>query len=149
MKALHYRITEPGRVRDILVMVYQAAVTMSLGGVLEITLRLARSKRSLEQNAAMWAMLADIANQVQWVVDGRQTYLEPEEWKDILTAGLAGELRVAQGINGGIVLLGRRTSKMTTKQMGELLELMQAFAAERGVRFSAPRHQVEQWSAAA
>lgn len=94
-----------------------------------------QSKRSLEQNRLMWALLTDVAEQVQWHVDGRLVYLTPEDWKDILSAGLTKHQRVAAGIEGGFVLLGLRTSRMTVAQMGELLELIYAFGAQQGVRF--------------
>lgn len=94
-----------------------------------------QSKRSLEQNRLMWALLTDVAEQVQWHVDGRLAYLTPEDWKDILSAGLTKHQRVAAGIEGGFVLLGLRTSRMTVAQMGELLELIYAFGAQHGVRF--------------
>lgn len=94
-----------------------------------------QSKRSLEQNRLMWALLTDVAEQVQWHVDGRLVYLTPEDWKDILSAGLTKHQRVAAGIEGGFVLLGLRTSRMTVAQMGELLELIYAFGAQHGVRF--------------
>jgi hypothetical protein len=34
------------------------------------------------------------------------------------------------------VVLGQSTSRMTTKEMSDLCELIQAFGAERNVRFS-------------
>lgn len=108
----------------------------------EIVLRPQRAKRTLEQNAKMWAMLHDIARQIPWVVNGISQFIEPEEWKDIFTAALKQELRVAAGIDGGMVLLGRRTRKMTVKEMRDLIELMTAFGAERGVRFTCPEDQI-------
>lgn len=89
--------------------------------------------RSLQQNAAMWAALTDLSKQVDWY--GNK--LTPDEWKDVLTASLKGQ-KAVPGIEGGFVVLGARTSKMTIKEMSDLLELAMAFGAERGVRFSAP-----------
>lgn len=132
-------------IRSVFKMAWDMAQRIEDFSAWEVVLRPVRSKRTLDQNAKMWAMLTDIANQIEWVVDGRLQKLEPEEWKDILTAGLKQELRVAQGISGGIVLLGQRTRKMTVKQMSELIELMSAFGAERGVRFSCPKDQVPAW----
>lgn len=132
-------------IRSVFKMAWDMARQIEDFSTWEIVLRPARSKRTLDQNAKMWAMLADISRQIDWVVDGRLQKLEPEEWKDILTAGLKQELRVAQGIAGGVVLLGQRTRKMTVKQMSELIELMSAFGAERGVRFSCPKDQVPAW----
>ena len=92
--------------------------------------------RSMAQNDMMWSILTDISRQVQFVVNGALVTVEKEEVKDILTAGLRRETRMAMGIDGGMVLLGQRTSKMTVRQMTELIELAYAFGNERGVEWS-------------
>ncbi|WP_110667410.1 recombination protein NinB [Salinicola halophilus] len=107
-------------------------------GTIEIVLRRPAKRRSLDQNRKLWPMLADISEQIEWPINGRMDYLPAEDWKDILTAGLDSEQRVAQGINGGFVMLGRRTSKMRKKEFAELIELIYAFGAERGVAWSEP-----------
>lgn len=93
-------------------------------------------KRSSIQNARMWAMLGDIAAQVPWKVNDQDEFLDAEDWKNVLTASLREEKRTAQGYRGGMVLLGRRTSRMTSPQMSELIELMFAFGAEHGVSWT-------------
>ena len=90
------------------------------------------------QNRKMWPMLRDFAQQVPWQVNGVLTQLEPEDWKDIFTAALRKHHRVALGLDGGFVFLGMRTSKMTKEQMIELIELMYAEGANRGVVWSDP-----------
>lgn len=92
-----------------------------------------QEKRSLAQNARLWAMLTDISHQVDWY--GQK--LTPEDWKHIFTAALK-KTRALPGIDGGIVVLGQSTSKMTKAEMAELQELMEAFGADKGVRFRAP-----------
>jgi hypothetical protein len=87
-------------------------------------------RRSLEQNALLWARLTDIAHQVEWY--GQK--LTPEDWKDVFTAALR-KARVVPGIDGGFVPLGMRTSDMSKGEMADLLELIGAFGAERGVKF--------------
>jgi len=62
--------------------------------------------------------------------------MEPEDWKDVFTAALRKHHRIAEGIDGGFVFLGMRTSKMTKEQMIELIELMYAWGTERGVEWS-------------
>lgn len=89
--------------------------------------------RSLDQNACLWALLTELSKKMQWPVDGQMVYLKPEEWKHILSAGLKRHQRVAMGIEGGFVVLGQSTSKMTKAEMSELLELIHAFAADRGI----------------
>ena len=41
------------------------------------------------------------------------------------------------GLDGGFVVLGLSTSKMTRAEMSDLQQLMEAFGAERGVKFKA------------
>lgn len=89
--------------------------------------------RSLDQNALMWELLSALSDRVQWPVNGKLEILSPDEWKDILSASLTQENRIAQGARGGFVMIGKRTSKMTIKQMTELIEFIYAFAAEQGV----------------
>ncbi|MDR0736025.1 MAG: recombination protein NinB [Zoogloeaceae bacterium] len=90
--------------------------------------------RNLEQNAAMWALLSEFSQQLEWPVNGRMETLTPEEWKDILTAGFRKETaRVAMGLNGGVVMLGARTSRFSIREMSEFIEFLHATAIERGV----------------
>jgi len=92
--------------------------------------------RSLAQNDMLWSILTDISRQVDFVVNGALIKVSPEEVKDILTAGLKRETRMALGIDGGMVLLGQRTSKMTVRQMTELIDLAHAFGAQKAIEWS-------------
>lgn len=101
-------------------------------------------KRSLDQNALLWPLLACFSEQLEWHVNGEKTFLEPECWKDILTAAFKSEtnpIRVTPGLNGGVVLIGTRTSKMNKAEFSEFLEFIYATAAERGVQVD--RHAQE------
>ena len=96
--------------------------------------RISEPNRSLDQNAAQWPILEAFAEQLRWPVNGSLVKLTGEEWKDILTAAFHGEtVRLAQGLNGGVVMLGMRTSKMGKRQFSEWLEFLHATAAARGV----------------
>lgn len=97
-------------------------------------------RRTPAQNDAMWAKLDDIAAQVIWY--GKR--LTAEDWKDVFTASLR-KARVVPTIDGdGFVPLGMSTSRMTREEMGNLLALMDAFAAERDVVWSASEAQEAQ-----
>lgn len=93
-----------------------------------LTLEIKDEKRSLEQNDMLWAMLTKISKEVDWY--GQK--LSPEDWKHVFTAALSKQ-RTVPGIDGGFVVLGLSTSKMTKKQMSDLIELIYAFASEKGV----------------
>jgi hypothetical protein len=113
-------------------MASRACINAPDGFVCEIKPR----TRSLDQNAKMWAMLADLASQIDWY--GNR--LTPDEWKDVLTAALKKQ-KAVPGIDGGFVVIGARTRNMTIREMSELVELMYAFGAERDVKWSEPADQ--------
>lgn len=104
-----------------------------LAGDRRLTLEIRPEKRSDAQNRRLWAMLADIAAQVDWY--GQK--LTSEEWKDVFSASLK-RTKVVPGLDGGFVVCGQSTSKMTKAEMCELQELMEAFGAQKGVKFRAP-----------
>lgn len=87
-------------------------------------------RRTLPQSDKMWAMLTDIARQVDWY--GQK--LTADDWKDVMSASLR-KARVVPGLDGGFVPLGMHTSDMSKQEMSALIELIYAFGAERGVVF--------------
>ena len=97
----------------------------------KLVLMLEQEKRSQEQNALMWSVLTDLSKQVLW--HGEK--LTKEEYKDLLTAGLKKQ-RAIPGIDGGFVVLGSSTSKMTKQEMTDLITLAHAFGDEREVKWS-------------
>ena len=92
-----------------------------------------RQKRTVDQNDRMWALLRLVSNSVVW----HGQVLQPEEWKDILTASLQKQ-RAVPGIDGGFVILGAHTSRMTKQEMSDLMELAEAFLSEHGVEYKEP-----------
>ena len=93
--------------------------------------------RNLNQNAAQWPVLAAFAAQLQWPVNGQMVSMADEDWKNVLTAAFRKEtVRVAMGLDGGMVMLGLRTSEFGKKEFGEWLEFLHATAALRGVDLS-------------
>lgn len=90
--------------------------------------------RSLDQNAAQWPILEAFSRQLDWPVNGQMVKMTAEEWKDVLTAAFRQEsARLAMGLNGGVVMLGQKTSKFGKRQFSDWLEFLNATAALRGV----------------
>lgn len=104
--------------------------------------------RTGEQNSAQWPYLQGFSDQMQWPVNGAMCKLSKDEWKDILTAAFEGETmpRVAQGWDGGVVMLGRRTSKYGKKKFSVWMEWLIAAATLRGIKpvYKNERYQDEQ-----
>lgn len=93
---------------------------------------IAEQARNLEQNAKMWAMLHELSEQTDW----HGSKLNPDEWKDLLSAGLVQSKVVPNLTGNGFVILGQRTSKLSKAEFAALIELIAAFGTERGVVFS-------------
>ncbi len=98
--------------------------------------------RSLAQNRRLWAGLNDVSKQIDW--HGR--HLSSEEWKWVFGAALKKQ-EVVPGIDGGFVVLGQSTSRMTIAEMRDLIELINAFGAEHEVKWSEDYIQAAEWSA--
>ena len=110
--------------------VWQKAKPYLLAGN-KLVLTIEEEKRSHEQNALLWSVLTDLSKQVVW--HGEK--LTKDEYKDLLTAGLKKQ-RAIPGIDGGFVVLGSSTSKMTKQEMTDLITLAHAFGDEREVKWS-------------
>lgn len=92
------------------------------------------TNRTTEQNAAQWPILQAFADQLPWVVNGQAVHMSADEWKDVLTAAFNREqLRVAQGWDGGLVMLGLRTRRFSKQRFSEWIDFLHAAAAERGI----------------
>jgi len=91
--------------------------------------------RTLDQNAYQFPYLEGFAQQLKWPVNGEMVKLDKLEWKDILTAAFEEEVkpRLAMGWDGGIVMLGRRTSQYGKRKFSLWMEFLMAAAALKGV----------------
>ena len=102
----------------------------------KLTLTIAKATRSTDQNALAWSIFTDLSQQCDWAVDGQMVKLPPEDVKHILTASLKQHQRMARGIDGGLVILGQSTSRMTVGEMADLITLGHAHGDACGVRWS-------------
>jgi hypothetical protein len=90
--------------------------------------KVGEATRTLEQNALLWKLLSCVSEKVEWYGEK----LDAESWKHIFSASLKKQ-KAVPGIDGGSVVLGLSTSKMTKKEFSDLVELIHAFCAERGI----------------
>jgi len=150
VKPRHFWSSGSARIREVFKLAFLFATELAAAGAVEIIVRPVKSRRTLEQNAKLWAMLGDISRQVDWPVNGVMQKLDSEDWKALMTAAARQEIRMAQGINGGVVMLGESTKRMTVAELGDVIECMYVFGAEKGVVWSEPKGQMpETWEAAA
>lgn len=102
--------------------------------------------RTAIQNKKMWPLLKDLSAQVVWF--GNK--YDSDDWKDLITAMIAKskkqEQRMAPGLDGGIVMFGQRTSKMTVRQMVEVIEAIYWFGTQQNVKFSEKSRIEIEWA---
>ena len=149
-KPKHWFAPGINSLRGIFKSAWEHAGQLAEGHAVELIVRPVKSRRTLIQNAKMWAMLADVSRQVKWPVNGVLETLDSEDWKALITAAARQETRVAAGLNGGAVMLGVSTRKMTTQQMADVIEYLYSFGADRGVVWSKQAEQEvpEEWESA-
>lgn len=94
-------------------------------------------KRSTEQNDKMWAMLTDVAKQVDH--SGRR--YPPEDWKVLFMHALGKETAFIPALDGqSFIPLGYRSSELSKAEMSELIELIWHWGEEHGVVFHGSQH---------
>jgi hypothetical protein len=115
------------------------------GKRLRLTLR-AETRRD-GQNAHFHAQIADIAAHLggdmaneddakrillsAFKIDTLQDFAD--EWKKL------GDLRIGRGLRGETVLMGNQTRDLSVKLAAAFIEWLNAFGAENGVQFKAPK----------
>ena len=94
----------------------------------------AEPTRNSEQNSLLWVILTAFSRQLEWPVNGKFVRLTPDEWKSVLSSAYRKEsARLAMGLDGGVVMLGMRTSQMGKREFAEFIEFLQSVAVDRGV----------------
>lgn len=101
-----------------------------LGAVVQIMLAL----RTNEQNSKMWAMLSDVSRAKP---DGRN--LTPDKWKCLFMDAIGIPADWEPGLNGGVVNVGYRSSRLNKAQMSDMIEQMYAYGAEHSVVWTEPQ----------
>lgn len=104
-------------------------------------LTVAEETRSGAQNNLLHALLGQIAERIEWAGKRR----DPETWKRLLTAAwlrARGEsVEVLPAIDGhGIDVVFRRTSKLTRAECTELIDFIDAWAAQQGIALQRPEY---------
>jgi len=88
-------------------------------------------KRTLDQNAKLWAMLSDISKAQP---DGRQH--SPEVWKCLFMHALGHETRFETGLSGEPFPVGFRSSRLRKAEMADLITFAMEYGDRHGVQWS-------------
>lgn len=93
------------------------------------------AKRSLPQNDLMWAMLTDVATQA---THGGRRYT-PDQWKVIFLAAIGREIQFIPSLDGKTFIpWGQSSSDLSREEMGNLIDFIDAWGAQNGVKFHGP-----------
>ena len=88
--------------------------------------------RSNDQNSKLWAMLSDISRAMP---EGRRW--TPETWKAALMHSLGHQVQFCEGLdNSGPFPLGFRSSRLTVKQMADLITVAQEYGDRHGIQWT-------------
>lgn len=98
-------------------------------------MKLSEPTRSDVQNRKLWPMIADLQRQVP-----EMALYSAEDIKLRFLNALGVEMRFLPALEGqGAFPVGLRSSTLTVEQFSALIELLYAFGAKHGVRWSEPR----------
>lgn len=90
--------------------------------------------RTLEQNAKLWPMLADVRKAKP---DGRQH--TDETWKALFMHSLGHQQLFERALDDrGVVPLGFRSSQLTKPEFSDLIECIYEFGARHNVHWTEP-----------
>jgi hypothetical protein len=98
----------------------------------DAVVQIKEASRNLEQNALMWALLSDVSRAKP---EGRRW--TPETWKCAFMHALGHQVQFCEGLDGsGPFPLGFRSSRLSVKQMADLITCIQEYGARHGVKWS-------------
>lgn len=90
-------------------------------------------KRTLPQNAKLWAMLTEISEQKPY----HGVKLSADDYKLLFLDALKREVRMVPNLDGnGFTNLGRSSSDLSRDEMADLIEIIHEWGARNGVTFS-------------
>ena len=87
--------------------------------------------RNLEQNARCWAMLSDISRAKP---EGRT--MTAELWKCVFMQACGHEVQFLNGLDGLPFPAGFRSSRLSVRQMADLITFVAAYGDQNGVKWS-------------
>lgn len=97
-----------------------------------VTIR--EASRNLDQNARMWAMLSDVSRSKP---EGR--HWTPETWKAAFMHSLGHQVQFCEGLDGsGPFPIGFRSSRLTVRQMADLITVIQEYGDRHEVVWTDP-----------
>jgi hypothetical protein len=131
-------LIRPSFWRDDLIRVFRELADMTPECAAELNMKVLNG-RTIPQNSKIQPMCRDIARQVKWSVNGEHRALTEQEWRHFFASHIRKGAKLVANIDGdGFVALGVGSSELSAKEASDMVELMYAFGATRGVAWSEP-----------
>lgn len=141
LKKIKYRVTDATTA----IAAGRAIASMPINHPMVVTVE--KETRSIADNAVQWPILNAFADQLLWPVNGAMGKISAEEWKQILTAAYKEEtVRLAMGLNGGVVMLGYRTREFKHAEWSDWMAFLESVAADRGVKIPMSKAQAVKYA---
>lgn len=100
----------------------------------DAVLTIREATRNMDQNAKMWALLSDVSRSKP---EGRRW--TPETWKAAFMHVLGHQVQFCEGLDGsGPFPLGFRSSRLTVRQMADLITAIIEYGDRHGVKWTDP-----------
>ena len=97
----------------------------------DAVLTIKEGTRTLDQNAKMWAMLSDISAAKP---EGRKH--TPEVWKCLFMSACGHAVQFEIGLDDKPFPVGFRTSRLSKRQMADLITFVAEYGDRHGVKWS-------------
>lgn len=85
--------------------------------------------RSNQQNALLWSLLSEVSRAKP---NGREH--TPDVWKSLFMSACGHAVQFEVGLDGRPFPIGFRSSRLSKEQMGELIEFVLQYCAEKGIK---------------
>jgi len=89
--------------------------------------------RNRDQNARMWAMISDVSRAMP---DGRRH--TPDVWKCLFMHACGHAVQFEAGLDGAPFPIGFRSSRLTVRQMADLITCIAEYGDRHGVQWTEP-----------
>ena len=95
--------------------------------------RVSPPKRTLDQNAKMWAMISDVSRAKP---EGRMH--TPEVWKCLFMSACGHAVQFEMGLDNKPFPIGFSSSRLSKSEMADLITVIYEYGDRHGVRWSEP-----------
>ena len=99
----------------------------------DAVVKISAPKRTLDQNAKLWAMISDVSRAKP---EGRTH--TPEVWKCLFMSACGHAVRFEMGLDNKPFPIGFQSSRLTKAEMADLITVIYEYGDRHGVRWSEP-----------